>query len=156
MAFPTQKRSAYQQSMCRFVTAVSKKNAVSSNKFAYTSIVLRSLHTLSPKYRMIWPFDMVRSKEKKTHWQYSENPAAAHRLLRALQSSLLGTTRSPQGIQSLPAHGRTVSELVGYDVRQCMASLIVNMVLLNFAETSGKQVRDPADPRLPPITTNIV
>jgi len=25
MAFPTQKRSAYQQSMCRFVTAVSKK-----------------------------------------------------------------------------------------------------------------------------------
>ena len=87
---------------------------------------------------------------------FLENSAAAHRLLRALQSSLLGTTRSPQGIQSLPAHGRTVSELVGYDVRQCMASLIVNMVLLNFAETSGKQVRDPADPRLPPITTNIV
>jgi len=47
-------------------------------------------------------------------------------------------------------------QLVGYDVKQCMESLVVNMVLLNFIETSGKQVRGPADPRLPPITINIV
>jgi hypothetical protein len=43
-----------------------KKNAVSLNKFAYTSIVLWSLHMRSPKYRMIWTFDVARNK-KRTH-----------------------------------------------------------------------------------------